>query len=78
MEHLLQRNKRSISHNIFKYVVFQRRYYGVKGNTISNAHADTSIKTSCIIFDMSLHLYPYFVYVSKECSGKAVIMPILA
>ena len=25
MEHLLQKNKCSISHNIFKYVIFQRR-----------------------------------------------------
>ena len=31
MEHLLQRCKCSIFHNIFKYMIFQRRYYGVKG-----------------------------------------------
>ena len=26
----------SIFHNIFKYIVFQRRYYGVKGLTHEN------------------------------------------
>ena len=34
MEHLLQKSKCSIFHNIFKYMIFQRRhkaYYGVKG-----------------------------------------------
>ena len=30
MEHLLQKGKCSIFHNIFKYMIFQRRYYGVK------------------------------------------------
>ena len=34
MEHLLQMSKCSIFHNIFKYMIFQRRqrhYYGVEG-----------------------------------------------
>ena len=30
MEHLLQKSKCSIFHNIFKYMIFQRHYYGVK------------------------------------------------
>ena len=30
MEHLLQKSKCSIFQNIFKYMIFQRRFYGVK------------------------------------------------
>ena len=31
MEHLLQKSKCSIFYDIFKYRIFHRRYYGVKG-----------------------------------------------
>ena len=40
-----------------------------------NAHADLFSWTRGLMFGLSLHLHPYFVYVSSEGCGESEHMP---
>ena len=39
-----------------------------------NTHAGVSSRTRGQIFCPNLHLYPYFVYASRKCSGDSAHM----
>ena len=38
---------------------------------IANAHATVSSGSRCLIFHLSLHLHPYFVYTIRESSDES-------
>ena len=43
--------------------------------SLINAYADVSSRDTGLTFGLSLHLCPFFVYVSSEGSGKSAHIP---
>ena len=67
-------SKCSIFHNIFKYMIFQRRQKAFLWSKGLNTNADVASRVRGLNFVMSLYLHPYFVYTKSVVSGVAARM----